>query len=168
MKSNFKMGGVFYVTCYDKNGKMKWKDRSKNLVVNVGLEHVLDTIFSLGGETAHANYYLGMTDASPTIVAGDTLSSHVGWNEVIYVTDYSELARQEFTEVRTGQTVDNSASKAVFSIVSTTTIGGAFICSVDTGTAGMLLAASAFANGDKPVTAGDTVEVQYDFSITSS
>ncbi len=165
MKSNFKLGGIFYVTCFDKDGKIKWQDRSKNLVVTIGLEHILDGLFALGGVEANPHYYLGMTDASPTIVAGDTLASHVGWDEV---TDYSEITRREFLEARTGLTVDNSASKATFSIIGTATVGGAFICSVDTGTTGLLLAASAFANGDKPVTAGDTVEVQYDFSASSS
>jgi len=165
MKDKFKLGGVFLVTCYDKYGKMKWQERSKNLVVTVGLEHILDGLFSLGGVIANPNYYLGLTDGTPTIVAGDTLGSHAGWAEVA---DYDETTRQAFTAARTGLTVDNSVSKAVYSINATATVGGAFITSADTGTTGLLLAASAFSNGDKPVTSGDTVEVQYDFSATSS
>jgi len=165
MKSNFKLGGVFIVTCYDKYGNIEWQDRSKNLVVTVGLEHILDGLFSLDGESVNPNYYLGMIDASPTIVASDNLASHVGWNEFV---DYNELTRQEFIESRTGLTVDNSASKAVFSINVNTTIGGTLICSVDTGNTGLLLAASAFSGGDKPVIVGNTVEVQYDFSASSS
>jgi hypothetical protein len=161
----FKIGGIFHITCYDKNGNIKWKDVSKNLVVNVGLEHILDGLFSLGGVIANPNYYLGLTDGSPNIVAGDTLSSHTGWNEV---SDYTETTRQAFTPTRTGLTVDNSAAKAVFSINASAVVGGAFITSVDTGTTGLLLAVSAFSNGDKTVSSGDTIEVQYDFSASSS
>jgi len=162
---NFKLGGIFYVTCYDADGNIKWKDQSKNLVVDVGLEHILDIIFSLGGATANPNYYIGLTDGSPTISANDTLGSHAGWNEI---QDYTEGARQEYIEARTGLTVDNSANKAIFSINATATVGGSFITSVDTGTTGLLLAVAPFANGDKSVTNGDTVEVQYDFSSASS
>ncbi len=165
MKQGLKIGGVFKVTCYDKNGKIKWNDVSKNLVSNVGLEHVLDAIFSLGGVVANANYYIGLTDGTPTVAAADTLASHAGWVEV---SGYVEPARQEFVEARTSRTISNSASKAVFSINATATVGGCFITSASTGTTGLLLAASAFANGDKSVTNGDTIEVQYDFTATSS
>lgn len=165
MKQGLKLGGVFKVTCYDANGNLKWSDVSKNLVVTVGLEHILDVIFSLGGAVANANYYIGLTDGTPTIVAGDTLATHAGWVEVA---GYAELARQEFVEARTSLTVSNAASKAVFSVNATNTVGGCFITSAATGTTGLLLAASAFANGDKSVTDGDTIEVQYDFTATSS
>ena len=159
-----KLGGVFYVTCYDKYGNIRWKDKTKNLVVNVGLDHILDCIFSLGGVTAFANYYIGLTTTAPTFVVGDTLTEAVA----IEVTDYVEGARQEYTEVRANQTVSNSAAKAIFSINATATVGGSFITSASTGSSGLLLAGAAFANGDKPVTDGDTIEVQYDFSGASS
>jgi len=162
---NFKIGGVFLVTCYDSDHNVKWQDKSKNLVVTVGLEHILDGLYSLGGVVANPNYYIGLASASPTIVAGDTLASHGGWNEI---SDYDETERQSFVVARAGLMATNSANKAVFSINATATVGGAFLSSVDTGTTGLLLSASAFSNGDKPVTAGDTVEVQYDFTASSS
>ena len=165
MNNGFKMGGIFKVKCFDVNDILKWETTSKNLVVDEGIGHVLDAVFTLSAVTPHANFYIGLTDGTPTVAGGDTLVSHAGWVEV---TDYSEVTRQEYVEARTGYTVDNSASKAVFSINGTATVGGSFICSAGTGTAGELLAASAFANGDKSVTSGDTIEVQYDFSASST
>lgn len=165
MNNGIKLGGVFKIKCFDKSGSLRWEDKSSNIVVTQGLAHVLDAVYTLGGVTPHTNYYIGLTDGSPTTAAGDTLASHSGWIEV---TGYTEGARQEYVEARTGLTVDNSASKAVFSINATETVGGAFICSVNSGTSGDLLAVSAFTNGDKAVTSGDTIEVQYDFSVSST
>ena len=45
-----KATGRFVVECYDKDGKLKWVDDSKNLVVNVGLQYMAGT--SLDGSTA--------------------------------------------------------------------------------------------------------------------
>ena len=35
--NRLKGGGVFTVRCHDKEGNLKWEQRSHNLVVNVGL-----------------------------------------------------------------------------------------------------------------------------------
>jgi hypothetical protein len=40
-----RVGGVFEADCYDQHGNLKWKDIAKNLVVNAGLDHILDVIF---------------------------------------------------------------------------------------------------------------------------
>lgn len=164
MEKGFKVGGIFRIKCFDADKNLKWEENSANLVVDEGLAHILDTIYTLGGITPNANYYIGLTDGTPAISANDTLASHAGWVEV---TAYSEVARQEYIEARTSLTVDNSASKAIFSMNASSTVGGAFITSASTGTSGLLLSASAFANGDKAVTSGDTIEVQYDFSASS-
>ena len=160
-----KLGGIFKVKCFDKNGVLRWSDVTKNIVVDEGLHHVLDLVFQLGGESANTNYYIGLADGTPVFAAADDLTTHAGWTEDL---NYTEGVRQEYVEVRSNLTVDNSAAKATFSINATTTIGGAFVCSVNTGTAGILFAGAAFTNGDKSVFDGDTIEVQYDFTSSSS
>lgn len=162
---NFKLGGIFRTKCFDPEKNLKWETISSNLVVDEGLAHILDAIFSLGAVTPNANYYIGLIDATPTISANDTLTTHAGWVEV---TDYAEATRQEYVETRASLTIDNALAKATFSMNATTTVGGAMVCSVDSGTAGLLLAVSPFATGDKPVDSGDTIEVQYDFSASST
>lgn len=154
-----RFGGIFNIVCRDKNGNIKWEDTAKNLVTNVGLQHILDVVFS--GGTAVGTWYVGLTDGTPTVAAGDTLASHTGWVEV---TAYADN-RKAYVEVRSSQTLTNTASKASFAInADSTTIGGAFLCSVATTTTGTLMCAAAFTGGDKAADDGDTLDVTYTFT----
>ena len=161
--STARLGGVFTFRCFDPDGKLKWEDTAKNLVVNAGLQHILDILFV--SATAQVDpWSVFLTDGTPTVAAGDTSASHVGWVEVIA---YSETVRQTYVDVRTGQTVSNTASKATFSInAASTTIGGAGLASTSTkgSTTDDILCAAAFTGGDKIADSGDTLEVTYEFS----
>ena len=146
----------YKVECFDKDGKLKWVDGFDNLVVNVGLDDILDKFYK--GSAYTASHFVGLTDASPTIAAGDTMASHVGWTEEV---GYSEATRQAFTPgTVSGQSVDNSAARAVYSINATATIGGAFLTTdnAKSGTAGTLVGVGAFAS-DRAVLNGDTLNV---------
>ena len=163
MKAGARLGGVFEVKCFDKNGKLKWEDDAKNIVVDVGLQHILDILF-ISGTSQLDPWYVGLTDGTPTVAAGDTMASHVGWVEVA---DYDEANRVTYVDVRSGETVTNTASKAVFTIDSdATTIGGAFLVSDNTksGSGGTLLCAAAFSGGDKEADDDDTLTVTYTFT----
>jgi len=162
MKDGIKLGGVFELECYDKNGVLKWTDAWKNTVVNVGLQHVLDTVFS--GGSAVTTWYLGLTDSSPTVNAADTLASHTGWVEE---TGYTGN-RMAWVEVRSSQSMTNSASVAVFPITGTATIGGAFLCSVATTTTGTLMSAGALTGGNRAVVSGDTLNLTYTFAAADA
>ena len=74
-------GGVFTITCYDKDGNLKWEDKAKNLVVNVGLQDMNTKYFK--GVTYTAAWYLGLVDNAgfSAYAAADTLASHTGWTE---------------------------------------------------------------------------------------
>lgn len=161
-----KLGGFFKVECFDKDGNLKWKDISHNLVVNEGLNHVLDILFV--SATAQIDpWYIGLTDGTPTVAAADTLASHAGWVEV---TNYDEAARQTYVDVRTNQQVSNTASPGAFTMSGAATVGGAFIASNNTkgGTTGILLCAVAFSGGDRSVQATDVINVTYNFTGASS
>ena len=167
-----KATGKFLIECYDKDGKLKWTDESKNLVVNVGLQYMAGT--ALDGSTARiTTWYLGLygAAASNTPAAGDTMSSHAGWTEV---TDYSESNRPTATFVAATtanpSVVTNSASKAQFTMNNTVTVGGAFLTSNNTkgGTSGTLFSAKDFSSpGDRSVVSGDVVLVTYTFSLSA-
>lgn len=147
----------YVVEAFDPEGKRKWVEEFDNLVVNAGLDDSLDK--HLKGAAYTAAWYVSLTDGTPTVAAGDTMASHVGWVEV---TAYSEAVRQTLTlGTVSGQSVDNSASKAVFSINATTTVGGAFITDTNTkgGATGILYGAGAFTGGDKSLGNGDTLNV---------
>jgi hypothetical protein len=167
-----KATGKFLIECYDKDGKLKWTDESKNLVVNVGLQYMAGT--ALDGSTARiTTWYLGLygAAASNTPAAGDTMSSHAGWTEV---TDYTEATRPAATFVAATtanpSVVTNSASKAQFTMNATVTVGGAFLTSNNTkgGTSGTLFSAKDFSSpGDRNVVSGDVVLVTYTFSLSA-
>ena len=147
----------YIVECIGPDGKLKWTDEFDNLVTNEGLNDNLDKY--LKGSAYTAAFYVGLTDGTPTVNAADTMSSHAGWTEV---TDYSESVRESLVlGTVAGQSVDNSASKASYSINATATVGGAFITTVNTkgGTTGTLYGVGAFSGGDKSVDNGDTLNV---------
>lgn len=156
----------YHVVCRGPDGKVKWVDEFDNLVVNGGLDHSLTEHFKGSGYTAA--WYVGLTDGTPSVAAGDTMSSHAGWTEV---TAYSEGVRQTLTlGTVSSQSVDNSASKATFSINGTTTVGGAFVTTDNTkgGTSGTLYGAGAFSGGDKSLGSGDTLEVTVTLTAAAS
>jgi hypothetical protein len=150
---------VFSFVCRDKDGKIKWTDTAKNLVTNAGMQHMLDTEFS--GGTAITTWYLGLADNTPTFAAGDTLASHGGWTEF----DEYTGDRKAWVEVRSGQTLTNSASVASFAITGAGGgVGGAFLAGAATGTASTLMSGAALSGGNRTVANGDTVELTYQFS----
>jgi hypothetical protein len=170
-----KATGRFVIECYDKDGKIKWIDESKNLVVNVGLQYMAGS--ALTSTAQITTWYVGLygAGASNTPAATDTMSSHAGWTEV---TDYSESTRVAATfaaaTLPTGSgnpsVVTNSASKAQFTMNATTTVGGAFLTSNNTkgGTTGTLFSAKDFDSpGDRSVVSGDVVLVTYTFSLSA-
>jgi len=147
----------YKVECFGPDGRLKWVDEFDNLVVNVGLDDSLDKHLKGSGYTAA--WFVGLTDDTPTPAAGDTMASHVGWAEA---TGYDEATREALTlGTVSGQSVDNSASKASFTINATDTIGGAFVASDGTkgGTSGILYGAGAFTGGDRAVVDDDTLNV---------
>jgi len=161
--SGARLGGVFHIKCFDKHGRLKWQDEAKNLVTNVGLQHILDILF-VSATSQVDPWYVGLTDGTPTPAAGDTAASHGGWTEV---TAYDEANRQTFTDARADQQVDNDGNEATFTISSdSTTIGGAFLISDNTkgGSSGTLLCVAAFSGGDKSADDDDTLEVEYQFT----
>jgi hypothetical protein len=165
-------GGVFAIECHDKDGNLKWKTDTHNLVVNVGLQDMNAKYFT--GSAYTAAWYLGVygAAASNNPAAGDTMSSHAGWTEV---TAYSESTRPACTfgvpTTADPSVATNSVSPATFSINGTTTIGGAFLTTSNTkgGTTGILFSAGDFASpGDRSVVTGDTLTLTYTFSLDAA
>jgi len=161
--------GVYKIQCHDKDGNLKWEDEAPNLVVNVGLQDMNAKYFT--GSAYTAAWYIGLygAGASNTPAAGDTMSSHAGWTEVVA---YSQATRPACTfgtpTTANPSVATNSASPATFSINATTTVGGAFLTSNSTksGTTGTLYSAADFsAPGDRSVVSGDTLSVTYTLSL---
>lgn len=133
---------VHHFECFDADGNLKWTETVENLTTNVGLNEMLTQFWK--GSAYSASFFVGLKLAG-TIAAGDTMGSHGGWTESAA---YSNATRPALTlGTVASQSVDNSASKAVFNINATATIAGAFVTTNSTvsGTTGILIGASDFA-----------------------
>lgn len=160
------IAGHYEIECYAPDGTLKWRETIDNLVVDVGLNDMLNQW--LKGSTYTAAFYVGLVAGTPTIAAADTMSSHAGWTDNA---TYSNATRPALTlGTVAAKSVDNSASKAVFNINGTATITGAFVTtnSTKSGTTGTLISAGAFSGGSKSVTSGDTLNVQVTYTASSS
>lgn len=156
----------YRVECVGEDGALKWADEFDNIVVTTGLNELLTDTFKASAYTAA--WYVGLTAATPTFAAGDTMASHGGWTESAA---YSEGARQTLTLGSvSGGSVNNSASKAVFSINATATVGGAFVAnnSTKSGSTGVLYGGGAFTEGNRSVVNGDTLSVTVTLTVTAS
>lgn len=157
-------GGHWDVECRDKDGNLKWRDTIENIVVNQGLNDLLDVMLS--GATQDTTWFVGLTDGTPTVNAADTLASHAGWVEI---TDYDETNRVAFVDAgASSQSLSNAASPAVFTINASVTVGGAFLAGVNTGTSGRLFAAGAFTGGDKSLGDNDVLTVTATFTAAAA
>jgi hypothetical protein len=163
-------GGVFHVQCLDKDGNLKWEDQMHNLVVNQGLQDMNTNYFK--GSAYTAAFFLGLITgpgSGTTFAAADTLASKA-WTEY---TDYS--GSRKAVTFGTATTADpsvisNSASPSSFTISGAGgVIAGAFLCTVSSGTSGVLFSESDFqAPGDRTVVSGDTLNVTYTFSLDAA
>ena len=168
--SGARAGGVFHVQCFDKDGNLKWDTSEHNLVVNEGLQNMNTQYFK--GSTYTAAFFLGLITgpgSGTTFAAADTLASK-GWTEY---TDYSGSRKSvTFGTATTADpsVISNSASPSAFTISGAGgVIAGAFLCTVASGTSGVLFSESDFQSpGDRTVVAGDTLNVTYTFSLDAA
>ena len=164
-------GGVYKVVCHDADGNFKWEESTHNLVVNQGLQDMNTKYFK--GSAYTAAWYLGLVTgpgSGTTFAAGDTLASHAGWTEF---TNYSGSRKAvTFGTATTADpsVIDNSASPSQFTISGAGgVVAGAFLCSVASGTSGILFSESDFQSpGDRTVVSGDTLTVTYTFSLDAA
>jgi hypothetical protein len=160
--------GRFAIECHDKDGNLKWSAAENNLVVNVGLQYLAGS--ALDAVTPITSWYIGLygAGASNTPAASDTLASHVGWTDITPYSGSRPLANFATATTANPSVVTNSANKAQFTINATATVGGAFLCSVASGTSGTLFSAADFSSpGDRSVVSGDVLSVTYTFSLSA-
>lgn len=144
---------------------LAYREKFPNIVVTTGLNKLLDATLKTG--LASPAWYVGLVDnASFSAYAGaDTMASHGGWLEG---TPYSNANRPTFTpgSVSAGS-VDNSASKAAFTINATLTVRGSFLTDNNTkgGTTGTLYGEGDYA-ASRAVVSGDTLNVQITASVS--
>lgn len=142
-----------------------WVERVHNLTTTEGLNDLLDKYFK--GSTYTATWYCGLVDNAgfTTYAAGDTAAAITtdasGANQWGEASEYDEANRPTITlGTPTGGSVDNSASKCVFTMSASLTIRGAFVISNNTklGTTGVLYGVADF-SAARAVLDNDTLNV---------
>jgi hypothetical protein len=170
--------GHYHVECRDANGNLKWVEEFPNLVVAVGKQLMLDTLFK-GSSYTVVGPFLGLIGNNTTFAAADTMSSHT-WTEFVNYTVGGSAVRGTAvfgSATSSGTTPSNVTTSSATAITYTITGGGGTVygCFLVTGTgavstqsstAGTLYSEGNFAVA-KAVTAGDTVSVSYSSTATS-
>jgi hypothetical protein len=159
---NMKLGGRFRVEHFDKDGNLKGTHEFPNGIVDVGLNHILETQFN--GGTPVTAWYIGLINNSgyTALANADTMASHSGWAET---SAYDEATRPEWTAGTAASRSITNGTAIDFSINATVVIRGIFITSVNTkgGTSGVLWATALFASTVSAEN-GDTLKVTYTVS----
>jgi hypothetical protein len=162
-------GGMYVVECVGADGKVKWADTFHNLVMNSGVQDMNTQYFK--GSVYTAAMFLGLITgpgSGTTFTAGDTLALHTGWTENTAYAGSRKAVTFGTATTANPSVISNSASPSSFAMNATATIAGAFLCTVASGTTGVLFSAGDFTAGDKSVASGDTLNVTYTFSLTAT
>jgi len=165
--------GRYEVECRGPDGKLKWSDVIENVVCTVGKNLALDT-FLAGSAYTVTGPFLGLISSTSwsAVSAADTMASHAGWLEA-GGTNAPTYTGNRKTAVWSAATAGGKALSAAlsFAITGTGTVKGAFmvfgsgaVATVDN-TSGTLWSAGTFSTGDKAVTNGDTLSVNYSSSL---
>lgn len=146
-------GDVFMslvVECVGPDGRMKWRDECRNLVTTAGKNDLLTQYFKGSGYTA--SWFLLLKGTGAPDVA-DTLASHASWSEL---TPYS--GNRPSVTFGTASAGSLSGNQVAISINGSAAVAGAGLCTVNTGTSGVLYNAANF-SASRAVESGDTLNI---------
>ena len=163
-EQRLRLGGVFQCELV-RNGEVIDIWETPNLVVNEGLNHILDSVFH--GSSQITTWYIGLFEANYTPLATVTAATITAASTEC--TAYDESTRQAYVEAAaSSQSITNSASKATFTFNATKTIYGAFLASASakSATSGTLMSAAQFGSS-KAVVDDDQLLVTYTFGASS-
>ena len=157
--------GVWIVEHW-RDGVLLGVDETKNLIVNQGLNHILDVV--LHGNTPVSPWYIGIFKGNYTPVVGVTGTTIRA--DSTESNDFTEGARVVYNEAAAAsQVTTNSANKAVFTMNATETVYGAFLADIAAWASapGTVLAATRFATS-RAVISADVLSVTYAITAASA
>lgn len=165
--------GVYTFKCFEyEGGPLLWEDKIDNVVCTLGINLMLQSSLTGSGYTV-VGPYMGLISSVgfTAVAAGDTMTSHTGWNEAgsTYAPTFAARIAPAFGTASAGAISTSSAVS--FTMTGAGTLVGAFI-TYGTGAvttlmsaAGTLLSAGAFTGGNQPVNSGNVVQVTYSLSL---
>lgn len=149
--------GLVYTFEHIRNGVVIDTETVHNLIPTVGQNHMLDVVFKSG--TAYASWYVGLYEGNYTPTVNTTMTNVVV--DAVECTAYTETTRELFVSgTIAGGVIDNTASKAEFTMNAAKTIYGGFMCSNNQklATTGMLISVVKL-QSPKVVSIGDILRV---------
>jgi len=163
--SDIKVGGVFDIFV---NGELV--EQCKNLVVNEGLNYLLDV--GLSGGSAETNWYVTALTGDVTPVATWTGANFdTNATEIVATTGVAEATRQAWAEAgASAQAIDNYASKAELTVAAANlTLDGVAVLSGSGFANGSdkLMAASRF-SAARALVQDDVLGIGYRIAMSSS
>lgn len=154
---------------FDRINGGKWM-RTKNLIVDEGLAHILNV--ALGSSPKPSSYYLALFSGSATPAANWTAANFATVaSEIVSMTEgYTSPTRPAWTPTDTsGNSIDNMDAVASLTIATTSQLnvtGAALLTNSSRGgTTGALISATKYA-ATRVFQDGDTYEVGYRLSLT--
>ena len=169
-KESAKGGGVYHVECVGQVGQVKWTGDMSNLVVDEGLQDMNTKYFK--GSTYTAAFFLGLITgpaSGTTFAPEDSLASHAGWTEFTSYTGSRKAVTFGNATDASPSLINSTGSPSSFAITGTAVVAGAFLCTVASGTSGVLFSEADFDSpGDRSVVSGDTLNVSYSFSLDAA
>ena len=144
-----------------RNGRIIAERQGHNGVTIVGKNHMLDVVFGNSTPVTQVNpWYIGLINQTPTPVLSenDTLASHAGWAEL---TAYSGT-RKAWDDANASNKVKGTTTVSLFTMNATAEVHGIFVCSVTSGTSGILWATGSF---DSSLSVINTDELKITYGV---
>ena len=163
--TNLEVGGRFHVQ-HVRDGVVIDESDDQNLVVNEGLNYLLDVMFH--SVSPSATWYIGLFEGNYTPVGSVTAATIT--SQSTECTAYDEATRGEYKEAAaSGQSITNASDRAVFTFNAAKTIYGAFLASASakSATTGKLFSAARFGSA-KTVASLDQLLVTYTLGAASA
>ena len=160
--------GHFDIRCLDNAGTVLWEDGFDNILPTVGLDQLLSA-----GAASSATY-MGLISSVgySALVAGDTMASHTGWNEVANsgtnTPPYGTVRPTVTWSTPAGGIINAGTSSFVF--IGSGTVEGGFLtngsgASATVGaTTGVLFSEGTLATA-QPVISGNTLQMTYTLTL---
>ena len=143
------------------------------MVQTVGKNLALDT-FLAGAAYTVTGPYMGLISSVSfvSVAAADTMASHSGWLEAGGATAPAYSGNRKTAVWAAAASGSKALSAALsFAITSSGTVKGAFLCfgsgasATKDNTSGTLWSSGTFSTGDKSVTSGDQLNINYSTSL---
>ena len=165
--------GVYTFRCFDKEGgSLLWEEKIDNVVCTLGKNLMLQSSLT-GSAYTVVGPYMGLISSVgfTAVAAGDTMTSHTGWNEAGSTNAPTFAARIAPAFGTASAGAIGTSTPVSYTMTGAGTLQGAFI-TYGTGavstlmdTNGVLLSAGVFTGGAQPVNSGNVVQVTYSLSL---